>query len=81
MSMYALAMVPLIRKLHSTVPDASQVWFVNDATAVGPVSKLLEWWHHLVSVGLAFGYFPSSSKTFLIVKPEYLLQAEACTFC
>ena len=41
MSMYALAMVPLIRKLHSTVPDASQVWFADDATAVGPVSKLL----------------------------------------
>ena len=43
MSMYALAMVPLIRKLHSTVPDASQVWFADDTTAVGPVSKLLEW--------------------------------------
>ena len=77
MSMYALAMVPLIRKLHSTVPDASQVWFADDATAVGPVSKLLEWWHHLVSVGPAFGYFPNSSKTFLIVKPEYLSHAES----
>ena len=31
-----LAMVSLIRKLHSTVPDASQVWFADDATAVGP---------------------------------------------
>ena len=77
MSMYALATVPLIRKLHSTVPDASQVWFADDATAVGPVSKLLEWWHHLVSVGPAFGYFPNSSKPFLIVKPEYLSQAES----
>ena len=77
MSMYALAVVPLIRKLHSTVPDASQVWFADDATAVGPVSKLLEWWHHLVSVGPAFGYFPNSSKTFLIVKPEFLSQAES----
>ena len=61
-----LAMVLLIRKLHSTVPDAFQVWFVDDATTVGPVSKLLEWWHHLVSVGPAFGYFPNSSKTFLL---------------
>ena len=68
MSMYALAMVPLIRKLHSTVPDASQVWFADDATAVGPVSnKLLDWWHHLVSAGPAFGYFPNSLKTYLIV--------------
>ena len=36
MSLYALAMVPLIRKLHSTVPSASQVWFADDATAIGP---------------------------------------------
>ena len=32
MSLYALAMVLSIRKLHSTVPNASQVWFVDDAT-------------------------------------------------
>ena len=57
MSMYALAMVPLIRKLQSIVPSASQVWFADDATAVGPVSKLLDWWHHLVTAGPAFGYF------------------------
>ena len=77
MSMYALATVPLIRQLHSTVPDASQVWFADDATAVGTASALLDWWHHLVSAGPAFGYFPNSLKTFLIVKPEHLSQAES----
>ena len=40
MSMHALAMVPLIKKLNSTVSGASQVWFADDATAIGPVSKL-----------------------------------------
>ena len=77
MSMYALATVPLIRQLHSTVPDASQVWFADDATAVGTASALLDWWHHLVSAGPAFGYFPNSLKTFLIVKPEHLSPAES----
>ena len=72
MSMYVLAVVPLIRQLRFAVPDASQVWFADDATAVGTASALLEWWHHLVSAGPAFGYFPNSSKTFLIVKPEHL---------
>ena len=62
--MYSLAMVPLIRKLHSSVPDASQVWFADDATVFGLVSKLLEWWHHLVSAGPAFGYFPKFFKDF-----------------
>ena len=38
---------------------------------------VLEWWHHLVSAGLAFGYFPNSSKTFLIVKLEHLSKAES----
>ena len=37
-SMYPLATVPLIRKLHS---DAFQVWFADDATAVGSACKLL----------------------------------------
>ena len=58
MSMYALAVVPLIRRLRSSVPDASQVWFADDATAVGTASALLEWWHHLFLPALhAFGYF------------------------
>ena len=51
MSMYAVAMVPLIRHLHSTIPAASQVWFADDATAVGSTSSLLEW--QLVSIGPA----------------------------
>ena len=55
MSMYALAMMPLIRQLHSSAPDASQVWFADDATAFGSAPALLEWWHHLVSAGPTFG--------------------------
>ena len=74
MSMYALAMLPLIRQLHSTVPAASQV--ADDATAVGSTSALLDWWNHLVSIGPAFGYFSNSSKTFLIITPEHLSRAK-----
>ena len=75
--MYAFTVVLLIRQLRSAVPDASQVWFADDSTTVGTASTLLEWWHHLVSAGPAFGYFPNSSNTFLIVKPEHLSQAES----
>ena len=35
MAMYALAVVPLIRHLRTVVPDVSQAWFVDDASAVG----------------------------------------------
>jgi len=31
MAMYALAVVPLIRRLHAAVPSVQQVWFADDA--------------------------------------------------
>jgi len=43
MGMYALAVVPLVRRLHNEVPDISQVWFADDASAVGSLSSLLSW--------------------------------------
>jgi len=77
MAMYALAVVPLIRHLRTIVPDVSQTWFADDATAVGSLSKLLSWWQHLSSVGPDYGYFTNAVKTVLIVKPEHLSTAKA----
>ena len=51
MAMYALAVVPLIRRLRMAVPGASQAWFADDATAVGSLSMLSTWWQHFSSVG------------------------------
>ena len=63
----ALSIYVVVPLMRFSVPDASYVWFADDATAVGPAFALLEWWHHLVFAGPAFGYFLNSSKTFLIV--------------
>ena len=76
MAMYVLAIVLLIRKLHAAIPEACQVWFADDATAVGSLSSLFQWWQHLSYDGLEFGYLPSASKTILIVKPKHLAAAE-----
>jgi len=70
MGMYALAVVPLIHRLRNEVPDTSQVWFADDASAVGSLSALLSWWQCLSSYGTACGYFTNAVKTILIVKPE-----------
>lgn len=43
--------VPLIKQLRAVVPDAKQVWFADDATAVGSLSSIFNWWQHLSSVG------------------------------
>jgi len=65
-----MEVVPLIRRLRFDVPDASQVWFADDATAVGSLSMLLTWWQHFSSIGPDYGYFTNAKKTVLIVKPE-----------
>ena len=48
--------LPLIRRLRTEVPDVSQVWFADDASAVGSLSSLLTWWQQLSSYGPAYGY-------------------------
>jgi len=61
MGMYALAVVPLVRHLHNEVPDISEAWFADDASAVGSLSLLLSWWQSLSSFGPAYVYFTNAS--------------------
>uniref|UniRef100_A0A1X7SU22 Reverse transcriptase domain-containing protein n=1 Tax=Amphimedon queenslandica TaxID=400682 RepID=A0A1X7SU22_AMPQE len=75
MSMYALATVPLIRRLSS--PSVIQSWYADDATAAGRLQTLREWWDGLVEAGPLFGYFPNSVKTWLLVKPSSADDAKA----
>ena len=44
MAMYALSVVPLIKRLRVAVPSVGQVWFTDDATAVGKLKLLHKWW-------------------------------------
>eukprot|EP00731_Ephydatia_muelleri_P007330 Em0003g1578a len=69
MAMYAIATVPLIEKLQST--NTKQVWYADDATAVGTLLNLKAWWTMLSSSGPSYGYFVNSGKTWLIVKPQH----------
>lgn len=74
MSMYALATVPLIHRLSSSV---IQSWYADDATAAGRLQASREWWDNLVEAGPSFGYFPNSVKTWLLVKPNSAEEANA----
>ena len=56
MSMYALATIPLIRKLTS---NSMQAWYADDAAAVGKVTDLRDWWDQLAKEGPDFGLTPS----------------------
>jgi len=70
MAMYYISVTPLIHSLND--PCICQVWFADDATAGGTLSGLHEWWIKIQSLGEAYGYYPNASKTWLVVKSEFL---------
>ena len=75
MPMYALATIPLIRKLKDCVNDVNQTWYAGDASSSGKINKLREWWYHLITLGHHFGYFAKDSKTWLVTKENCLSTA------
>ncbi|MDA8002339.1 MAG: reverse transcriptase domain-containing protein, partial [Alphaproteobacteria bacterium] len=74
MSMYAIAVLPLILELENL---AKQLWFADDAAAAGRLRTLKQWWDTLVERGPKYGYFVNPSKTWLVVKECHLESAKA----
>ena len=73
MAMYAISTIPLIRQLfHENIV---QVWYADDALAGGRLQSIWMWWDKLVQHGPAYGYFPNTSKSWLIVKDGKLSEA------
>ena len=77
MAMYGLATLPLIRQLQDTTPTVQQVWYADDATSAGSSLDLRAWWGEIQQYGPLFGYYPNSSKTYLVVKEEHEQNANA----
>ena len=74
MPMYAIATIPLISRLPASV---TQMWYADDAAALGTVGELRNWWDNLTNLGPGFGYFANSTKTWLITKDSCLSRATA----
>ena len=53
MPMYALATVPLIKKLTTSV---TQTWYADDGAATGKIVNLRLWWDEISRLGPNFGY-------------------------
>ena len=68
MPMYALATLPLIKKLPTSV---KQTWYADDAAATGKIADLREWWDEISRSGPSYGYFANAPKTWLVVKEEF----------
>ena len=74
MAMYGIGILPLVNQLNSH--SATQVWYVDDATAGSKVDHVYEWWVSLNTNGPSYRYHANPAKTWLIVKEEYLLSAK-----
>ena len=53
------------------------MWYAEDSTVAGKLTKLREWWDQLTSEGSNFSYFANAPKTWLVIKQG--LQEEART--
>ena len=74
MSMHALATIPLIMRLND-IPNVTQVWYADDASASGSLSSLRKWWDNLCSSRPAYGYHANATKTWLITKDSHMAKA------
>ena len=67
MAMYSVSVTTLIASLQD--PRVKQVWFADDATAGGTLCGLHDWWYGFQDLGS----FYNALKTWLIVKPAFLM--------
>uniref|UniRef100_A0A1X7TK22 Reverse transcriptase domain-containing protein n=1 Tax=Amphimedon queenslandica TaxID=400682 RepID=A0A1X7TK22_AMPQE len=67
MFIYAVATVPLIRKLNQ-ISGVTQLWYADDSSAIGGLSQLHVWFDLLIEIGPHYGYFPEPRKSSLIIK-------------
>ena len=73
MAMYAIGTLPLVDTLKSPLID--QIWYADDSVSSGSLSNIKCWWDKLTIWGPRFGYFPNSSKTRLLVKSQFKVDA------
>jgi hypothetical protein len=73
MSLFAIGTLPILRRLEQQ-KSVSQVWLADDATAVGQLEELYNWWCTIISEGKKYGYFVHQSKSCLILKNEEILE-------
>ena len=62
MGMYAISVVPIIRKAASG-PDLVQAWYADDGTGVGKMENLRSWWDIISKEGPKYGYYANAKKT------------------
>ena len=77
---YALGILPMLHSLLDCVLtndlQTREVAFADDLTVAGKLAVKKYLWDKLVKIGRKYGYFPKSTKFYLIVKKDYLKDAK-----
>jgi hypothetical protein len=70
MSLYSVALIPLVSKMREAILEALQPWYCNDAGVAG--KAMLNAWclNFLVKFGPPYSYFPKPGKSYYICKAE-----------
>jgi len=55
---------------------AKKLFYADDGAGAGTLDQILQWWIDIQRLGPYYGYYPKPSKTWLIVKPEFLERAK-----
>ena len=78
MPSYAIGILPFLSLIKPEIQPEKmkQVAYADDLAGGSKLETLREWWERTIRYGPAFGYYPKSSKSWLIVKPEQLTKAQ-----
>ena len=72
MGTYALGILPMLHSLLHFVLTSDlqtrEVAFVDDLTIAGKLADIKSFWDKLPTIGSKYGYFPKSTKSYLIMK-------------
>jgi len=70
MSLYGVALMPLVSKMRNAIPKALQPWYCDDAGAAVKAVSNARCLDFLMKFRPTYGYFPEPSKSYYICKVE-----------
>ena len=80
MPLYAICILPLLETVIRVVTEKNlfikYVAFADDVTGAGNLDALKVWWDAIIHYGPFLGYYVNPSKSWLIIKPEIVEEAE-----
>ena len=69
---YGLGIIPLIKRLKSTYPDITKLWYAYNAGALSKFDHLEKAFKSLKGNGPARGYLTDPTKSILFMHPQNL---------